>query len=210
MPLAKRRSKQEKFSQQTIHAKSKDQPFESERTRFYVRLTTAALQCTVRPIIFFFLTKSQPFNKKTTNRKINHIKQSEKTIQNLSIKTTQKTNTTYNRIIHQDFLNIIISPTATTSEPTTNTLLIKTQYNRKIQNNILHFEAIIQQTRKSKTLYFWYYETRKKIYLILSKFKTQGTNNNFNNNVLSAQKTKLLHCNQILTILTFIPDKCQQ
>ena len=49
-----------------------------------------------------------------------------------------------------------------------------------------------------------------KKYLIWSKFKTQGTNNNFNNNVLSAQKIKLLRCNQILTILTFIPDKRQQ
>lgn len=27
---------------------------------------------------------------------------------------------------------------------------------------------------------------------------------------LSAQKTKLLHYNQILTIFIFIPDKCQQ
>lgn len=34
------------------------------------------------------------------------------------------------------------------------------------------------------------YEFRKKIYLIWSKFQTQGTNNNFNNNVLSAQKNK--------------------
>lgn len=45
-------------------------------------LTTATLQCTVKPLFFFFLTKSQPFNKKQNitntknispiNRKINH------------------------------------------------------------------------------------------------------------------------------------------
>ena len=43
-------------------------------------LTTAALQCTVRPQFFFFLTKSQPFNKKQPTGTINQIKQSEKTI----------------------------------------------------------------------------------------------------------------------------------
>lgn len=54
-------------------------------------LTTAALQCTVRPLFFFFLTKSQPFNKKQPTGTIKQIKQSEKTIQNLSINNTLKT-----------------------------------------------------------------------------------------------------------------------
>lgn len=38
----------------------------------------------------------------------------------------------------QCFLNIKISQTATTSEPTANTLFIKTQYYRKKQNNITY------------------------------------------------------------------------
>lgn len=54
-------------------------------------LTTAALQCTVKPLFFFFRTKSQPFNKKQPPGTINQIKQSEKTIQNLSINNTLKT-----------------------------------------------------------------------------------------------------------------------
>lgn len=71
----------------------------------------------------------------------------------------------------------------------------------------LQFGKRDNKHEKVKLFIFRFFETRKKIYLIWSKFKTQGTHNNFNNNVLSAQKTKLLHCNQILTILTFIPDK---
>lgn len=78
---------------------------------------------------------------------------------------------------------------------------------QKIKQHNLHSEVIYSKHEKVKLFIFRYYETRKKIYLIWSKSKTQGTNNNFNNNALSAQKTKLLHCNQILTILTFIPDK---
>lgn len=56
-------------------------------------LTTATLQCTVKPLFFFFFIKTQPFNK-NQNKIIsnNHNKQSEKTIQNLSIKNTPKTN----------------------------------------------------------------------------------------------------------------------
>lgn len=148
------------------------------------------MQCTVRHLFFFFLTKSQPFNKKQPTDTINQIKQSEKTIpatiqsitpkkqnitntknyltnqsQNQSQKTT--TNNPHNLSIktpkdkhnkqlrkNATFLNIKISQTATTSEPTTNTPFIKTQYNRKRQNNTLHFEVTILQTQKSNTLYF--------------------------------------------------------
>jgi len=42
-------------------------------------------------------------------------------------------------------------------------------------------------------------------YIYLDKLQNIKTNNNFNN-VLSAQKTKVLHCNQILTIYISIPD----
>lgn len=52
------------------------------------------------------------------------------------------------------FLNIRVSPTATSSEPTANTLFIKTQYYRKKQNNILHFEVTILQTQK-ETFYIF-------------------------------------------------------
>lgn len=47
------------------------------------------------------------------------------------------------------FLNIKISQTVATSEPTANTLLIKTQYNRKkTKQHNLHFEVTIQQAQK--------------------------------------------------------------
>lgn len=48
------------------------------------------------------------------------------------------------------FLNIRVSPTATSSEPTANTLFIKTQYNRKRQNNILHIEITYSNHKKKK------------------------------------------------------------
>lgn len=45
-----------------------------------------------RPTIIFLLShKITTVQQKTTNRKINHIKQSEKTIQNLSINNSLKT-----------------------------------------------------------------------------------------------------------------------
>ena len=100
-------------------------------------------------------------------------------------------------------MNIKISQTATTSEPTTNTLFIKPQHKYTRQPGQLPFGTRYSNHEKVKLFIIKYYETRKKIYLIWINFKTQGTNNNFNNNVLSAQKTKLLRCNQILTFLTF-------
>ena len=55
------------------------------------------MQCTVKPLFSFFLTKSQPFNKKQPTGTINQIKQSEKTIpatiQSKTHKKTFKTNT---------------------------------------------------------------------------------------------------------------------
>ena len=84
------------------------------------------------------------------------------------------------------FLNIIT--TATTSEPTTNTLFIKTQHKYTRQPGQLPFGTRYSNHEKVKLFIIRYYETRKKIYLIWNKFQTQGTNNNFNNNELSAQK----------------------
>lgn len=88
------------------------------------------------------------------NRKINHTNNHDKqSTQPLDKKNTQKQ--TQKAITKKrNVFEYKISQTATTSEPTAYTLFIKTQYNRKRQNNILHAEVIIKQTRKSKTLYF--------------------------------------------------------
>lgn len=90
--FAKRRSEQENvFKTNNTRPNQKINRLNQIALILTQGLTTATLQCTVKPL--FFLTKSQPFNKKP---KQNYIKQSEKTIQNLSIKNTPKTNTTSN------------------------------------------------------------------------------------------------------------------
>lgn len=166
---------QKRFHNKQYTPKLKDQPFESERTHFDTGFNNGSIAMHRPTIIFFFLTKSQPLNKKQPTGTINQIKQSEKTIpattQSKTFKKqTFKTNTT-NHLINQPqnqsqkqprqsipaftnkntpktkhnkqlrkkamFLNIKISQTATSSEPTTNTLFIKTQYNSKKQNIIL-------------------------------------------------------------------------
>lgn len=62
------------------------------------------------------------------------------------------------------FLNIIISPTATTSEPTANKLIIKTQrkYTRK-NHGQQHYEIIYYKHEKETYYIFGQYETHKKI-----------------------------------------------
>jgi len=70
------------------------------------------------------------------------------------------------------FLNIKISQTATASEPTTNTLFIKTQRKYTRQSEQLLFGTRYSNHEKVKLFIFRYYKTRKKIYLIWSKFKT--------------------------------------
>ena len=87
---------------------------------------------------FFFLTKSQPFNKKQPTGTINQIKQSEKTIPATTQSKAPKDK--HNKQLRQNamFLNIIISQTATASEPTANTPFIKTQRKYTRQNNITY------------------------------------------------------------------------
>ena len=85
-----------RFHNKQYTPKSKDQPFELERTHFYVRFNNGNYENAPSDHNFFFLTKSQPLNKKQPTGTINQIKQSEKTIQNLSIKNSPKTNTTSN------------------------------------------------------------------------------------------------------------------
>lgn len=85
--------------------KLKDQPFESERTHFDTGFNNGSIAMHRPTIIFSFLTKSQPLNKKQPTGTINQIKQSEKTIpattQSKTFKKqTFKTNTT-NHLINQ-------------------------------------------------------------------------------------------------------------
>lgn len=120
-----------RFHNKQYTPKSKDQPFESERTHFNIGFNSGSIAKHRPTIIFLLPHKITTVQQKTTNRNNQSHKQSEKTIHTTTQskttkKLTAKTNTTYNRIIHQDFLNIIISQTATASEPTANTLFIKT------------------------------------------------------------------------------------
>lgn len=65
------------FSQQTISTKIKSSTAWIRALILTQGLTTATLQCTVKPLFFFFFIKTQPFNKKP---KQNYIKQSQQTI----------------------------------------------------------------------------------------------------------------------------------
>lgn len=102
MPLAKRRSEQENvFTTNNTRPNQKINRLNQSALILTQGLTKATLQCTVKPLFFFFLTKSQPFNKKQPTGTINHIKRSEKTIPaTTQLKTTKKqtfkTNTTSN------------------------------------------------------------------------------------------------------------------
>lgn len=146
-----------------------------------------------RPTIIFLLShKLTTVQQKTTNRKINHIKQSEKTIQNLSINNTLKTkhNKKHDKLSQQSIvksitqtimtnsshnlsikntqkqtqqkqlrkntmlLNIKISQTATPSEPTTNTLFIKTQRKYTSQPGQLLFGTRYNKHEKAKLIIF--------------------------------------------------------
>lgn len=94
-----------RFHNKQYTPKLKDQPFESERTHFDTGFNNGSIAMHRPTIIFFFLTKSQPLNKKQPTGTINQIKQSEKTIpattQSKTFKKqTFKTNTT-NHLINQ-------------------------------------------------------------------------------------------------------------
>ena len=130
-----------RFHNKQYTPKSKVQPLEPDRTHFDIGFNNGNYAMHRQTLIFLLSHKITTVQQKTTNRN----NQSQKHTQNKNNKQLRK---------NVMFLNIIISPTATTSEPTAYTLFIKTQYNRKKQNNILHFEVTILQPRKSKTLYF--------------------------------------------------------
>lgn len=111
-----------RFHNKQYTPKSKDQPFESERTHFDTGFNNGNLQCTVRPL-FFFHTKPHQSTAKSITKTTNRNNQSNQTIrknkapQPLNQKHP-KTNTTSNYDTMQCFLNIKISQTATTSEST--------------------------------------------------------------------------------------------
>lgn len=103
--FAKRRSEQENvFTTNNTPPNQKINRLNQTALILTQCLTTAALQRTVKPLFFFFLTKSQLFNKKQPTGTINQIKQSEKTIQNFSIKNNQKTN---RQNKHENYLSSI-------------------------------------------------------------------------------------------------------
>lgn len=105
MPLAKRRSEHKSvFTTNNTRPNQKINRLNQSALILTQCLTTAALQRTVKPLFFFFLTKSQLFNKKQPTGTINQIKQSEKTIQNFSIKNNQKTN---RQNKHENYLSSI-------------------------------------------------------------------------------------------------------
>ena len=161
-----------RFHNKQYTSKSKDQPFESERTHFYVMFNKSNVAMH-RPTINFS-SSAQNHNRSIKNQnKItsnNHNKQSK--ISQSIIRSKQNITNKHEKLSHQSIvksitqtittnnphslnqkhdqnkhnkqlrknailLNIKISQSATTSEPTTNTLFIKTQYNRKKQNNLL-------------------------------------------------------------------------
>ena len=63
--FSKRRSEQENiFTTNNTRPNQKVNRLNQSALFLAQGLTTAALQCTVKPLFFFFLTKSQPFNKK--------------------------------------------------------------------------------------------------------------------------------------------------
>ena len=93
-----------RFHNKQYTSKSKDQPLESERTHFNTGFNNGGIAMHRQTIIFFFLTKSQPFNKKQPTGTINQIKQSRQTIYTISqkntLKQTQQTISSINRKIY--------------------------------------------------------------------------------------------------------------
>lgn len=107
-----------RFHNKQYPPKSKDQPFESERTHFYVRFNKSNV-ATLRPTIIFLLsfhTKSQPFNKIYKNNKQSKISQS---IIRLKRNITNK----HEKLSHQSIVKTI-TKTTTTNNP--HNLSIKT------------------------------------------------------------------------------------
>ena len=93
------------FSQQTIPpSKSKDQPFESERTHFDTGFNKSNVAMHRQTFIFLLSHKTQPFNKKQPTGTINHVKHSRQTIPATTqsiIRSKQNITNTTNYLINQ-------------------------------------------------------------------------------------------------------------
>lgn len=115
MPLAKRRSEQENvFTTNNTRPNQKTKRLNQTALILTQCLTTAALQCTVRPLFFFFLTKSLPFNKKQPTGTINHDKQSK--ISQSIIRSKQNITNKHEKQSHQ-LTAKSITRTTTTNNP---------------------------------------------------------------------------------------------
>lgn len=103
----------------------------NQRTHFDIWFNNGNLQCTVRPLFFFLLTKPHQSTAKSITKTT--------TTNNPKSLNQKHAQNKHNKQLRQNamFLNIKISQKATTSKQTTNTLFIKTQYNNKKQSNIL-------------------------------------------------------------------------
>lgn len=159
-----------RFHNKQYTPKSKDQPFESERTHFDIGFNNDSIAMHRPTIILFFLTKSQPFNKKQPTGTINQIKQSEKTISSINRKinhtnnhdkqSPQPLNKTTQRQPQQavtkkcnvfEYYNIADGNYFQTNRKYA-FYKNSTQMHKTKQHN-LHSEVIIKQPRKSKTLF---------------------------------------------------------
>ena len=124
-----------RFHNKQYPPKSKDQqPHGSDRTHFYVRFNKSNVAIHRQSFFFFFLTKSQPFNKKQPTGTINQIKQSEKTIPaTIQSKTHKKTVKTNTKTISS--INRKINRTNNHSKQSTQPLKKHAQNKHDIQSN---------------------------------------------------------------------------
>lgn len=144
--FAKRRSEHKSvFTTNNTRPNQKINRLNQRALNFTKDLTTATLQCTIKPLFFFFFIKTQPFNKKP---KQNYIKQSQQTIRNLSIKNTPKTN--HNKQTRKTISPIVKSITQTITTKITHTISqSKTrskQTQQAITKNAMFLNIKISQT----------------------------------------------------------------
>ena len=150
-----------RFHNKQYTPKSKDQPFESECTHFYVRFNKSNVAMHRPTIIFLLSHKITTVQQKTTNRN----NQSNQTIttnnpHNHSIKNNQKTNRQNKHDIQSNknntprFFEYYNIANGNCFRANRKYAFYKnlTQIHKTKQHN-LHSEVIIKQPRKSKTLF---------------------------------------------------------
>lgn len=106
-----------RFHNKQYPPKSKVQPHGSDRPHLTQGLTTATLQCTVKPLFFFFFIKTQPFNKKP---KQNYIKQLQQTTHTISQSKTSSNKPS--KQTRQTISSIVKSITQTITTKITHTI----------------------------------------------------------------------------------------